>query len=334
MQQDVTGELERNDLVHVFVAALHVLEIADPDIVLQRVFHEPVPGARTGFSVRRDVPLADPDELVKEHDRLDDIGGVWKHGFVVAKAAVAGEAAVGPGRIFSIAPLEVFHKGGGAQNRGAEIFGVAGHFIEADIGVAVFADDVRFDKVFAVLAPAGILFRARVRGRIRNLRPGVVGRGAAVFKFVVDETFKKFERARVAGVGIQALDEALGHRTEVASGVDPFRIGDEFEGSTVKIEAAVEIGQTLAVVLIPQYGPLREKIAGIRVAGAVGHRPREQFVLIIESYSAAGDGWLVHDGNYRKWGLSILRGYGGEENSDSAERCEKPVRQMKPQGHA
>ena len=86
--------------------------------------------------------------------------------------------------------------------------------------------------------------------------PGVVGGCGAVFEFVAEEIFEKRNHARVAGVGIEALDESLEHGAKVSGGVGPLLVGDEFVGGAVNVEAAVEVMQALGVVLVPEDGPL------------------------------------------------------------------------------
>ena len=74
----------------------------------------------------------------------------------------------------------------------------------------------------------------------------------------------------------------------------PFR--HHFVGSAIKIEAAKKIGQPLAIVLVPDNGPLRKKIAGIGVSRAVWHGPREKLPLTVERHRPSGDGGFIHRG--------------------------------------
>ena len=46
MQKDIASKFERDDLVHVVHAALDVLKVADPHVVVHRVFHQPCPCTR------------------------------------------------------------------------------------------------------------------------------------------------------------------------------------------------------------------------------------------------------------------------------------------------
>src|SRR5271163_692151 len=102
-----------------------------------------------------------------------------------------------------ISRLVVLDQRVGAPDRRHQIFGVAGHFIQAQVGVAVFSDDVGLNVILSVLAPAAIIGRAGIGGGIGHAGPGIACGSGAVFKFVVDEVFEKSQRARVTGVGIE-----------------------------------------------------------------------------------------------------------------------------------
>jgi hypothetical protein len=115
---------------------------------------------------------------------------------------------------------------------------------------------------------------------------------------------------RITRVGIEALDEALHHGAQIPCGVDPVGIRGQFVSSAVKIEATVEVGKTLAIELVPDDGPLGQKMRGVGVASIVGHGPGEELVLGVEGNGAAGDGWLVHRGYDRK---RLLRRKSGRE---------------------
>src|ERR1700722_14861667 len=60
MEQNIPRKLERNHLIHVVHAALNVLEIADPDIVLHGIFHKPPPRTFTNLLIGRGVALIKP----------------------------------------------------------------------------------------------------------------------------------------------------------------------------------------------------------------------------------------------------------------------------------
>ena len=75
------------------------------------------------------------------------------------------------------------------------------------------------------------------------------------------------------------------------------RIRFELIRRAVKIETAEEIGQALAIVLIPYDGPLGEKIGGVGIAGAIRHGPREKFAMSVERDGAAGNGGVVDRGS-------------------------------------
>ena len=63
----------------------------------------------------------------------------------------------------------------------------------------------------------------------------------------------------------------------------------QFKCSAIKIEAAEEIGQALAIVLIPDNGPLREKIGGVGISGVVRHGPWKKLVMTVECDGPPGD---------------------------------------------
>ena len=123
-------------------------------------------------------------------------------------------------------------------------------------------------------APAGVALRTGIRRCIRNLRPGIALGSPSVLQLVIHEILQKDERARIAGVRIESLDESLQHRAEIARRVDPVGIGKHFESCAVEVEAAVEIRQSLAIVLIPQDGPLGEEVRRVGITGIVRNGPR------------------------------------------------------------
>src|SRR5260370_15179801 len=155
---------------------------------------------------------------------------------------------------------------------------------------------MRLDEILAVVAPAGVFLRTGIRGRVGNLRPGVVFRSCSILKFVVHESLQEFERVVSARIGVKALDEALHHGAQIAGGVDPVGIGGEFIGGAVKIEATVEVGKALAIELVPDDGPLRKKMGGVGGAGVIGHGPGQELVLVVKGIGAALEGWLVYGG--------------------------------------
>ena len=73
-------------------------------------------------------------------------------------------------------------------------------------------------------------------------------------------------------------------------------IGRQLEGGAVKIETAEEIRQTLAIVLIPNNGPLREKIGGVGISSAIGHRPGKKLAMTVERDRPPGDGRFINGG--------------------------------------
>jgi len=100
----------------------------------------------------------------------------------------------------------------------------------------------------------------------------------------------------IAGVGVEALDETLHHGAQIAGGIHPMPVGGKFKRGAIKIEAAEIVRKALAIVLVPDDGPLREEIGRVGVAGVVGDGPGEELALGVELDGAAGDGGFVHRG--------------------------------------
>src|ERR1039458_2331041 len=72
---------------------------------------------------------------------------------------------------------------------------------------------------------------------------------------------------------------------------------------------AIEVRKALAIVLVPQDRPLREEVVRVRVAGVVGHGPRQQLSLHVQLHRMSRDRRLVGDRGYRK-GFRLLAGGG------------------------
>src|SRR5258707_9829061 len=113
---------------------------------------------------------------------------------------------------------------------------------------------------------------------------------------------------RIAGVGIEPLDKTLHHGAQITGGIGPVRVRRHLIGGAVKIKTAIVVRKTLAMVLIPDDGPLRKKIGGVGVAGAVGHWPRRKLSLRVESDRPASNGGFIDRGSDRKGLLSCNRG--------------------------
>jgi len=64
----------------------------------------------------------------------------------------------------------------------------------------------------------------------------------------------------------------------------------------VNVEAAMEIMQVLAIVLIPEDVPLGKDVRGVGVADVVGHGPGQKLSLGVECDGTGGDGGGIHDG--------------------------------------
>ena len=82
------------------------------------------------------------------------------------------------------------------------------------------------------------------------------------------------------------------------------RVRRQLERRSVEIKAAVEVGKSLTVVLVPQNRPLRKKIRGVGIPGTLRHRPRQQFVAAVQRHRAPGDGRRIHSRDNRERLLS------------------------------
>ena len=76
MQQHVARKLQRNDLIHVPHAGDGVFEVADPDVVSQRIFLKPVPGSGAYARVSLNIALPQAHEFIEQHDGLDHVCGI------------------------------------------------------------------------------------------------------------------------------------------------------------------------------------------------------------------------------------------------------------------
>src|SRR5260370_7228828 len=119
---------------------------------------------------------------------------------------------------------------------------------------------MRLDEILAVVAPAGVFSRTGIRGRVGNLRPGVVFRSCSIFKFVVHEILQEFERVGIARIGGKALDETVYHDAQIAGGVDTVGIRGNYVSGPVKIESTSDIAKALPIKLDPNADPLETKV--------------------------------------------------------------------------
>ena len=110
----------------------------------------------------------------------------------------------------------VLYQGFGASDGRAQVLGVAGHLVEFQIAVAVFANHMRLNVVFAQIAPAAVARRSRIRRCVGNLGPRVALGREPMFQLIIDKRAQESERALVPGVGIEALDKAFHHGAKIA----------------------------------------------------------------------------------------------------------------------
>src|SRR4029077_10869626 len=139
--------------------------------------------------------------------------------------------------------LVILYQGVGAADGRLQVFRIASPLIQAQAGVAVFSDHVRFNVVDSVRTPALVIPRTGIGGGIGHARPRIIRGRGAVFEFVVEEVFKEGQHAGIAGVGIKPFDESLQHGAKVAGGVGPLLVRDEFVGGLIDVEAAVVVVQ-------------------------------------------------------------------------------------------
>src|ERR1700691_375877 len=102
-----------------------------------------------------------------------------------------------------VASFVVLHESVSTVNCGPQVLGIARHLVQAEIAVPILTNNMWLDIVFPELAPAGVTFRAWIRGCVRHLRPGIAFRRESVFQFVVYEALQKCNGPGVPGVGIK-----------------------------------------------------------------------------------------------------------------------------------
>ena len=175
------------------------------------------------------------------------------------------------------------------MNRGVQVLLVAGHLVEAHVGVSVLADHVRLDIVFAVIAPAGIAQRSRIRRGIRHARPNITSGRQTVFHFVVHKVFEAVDGATIGGVGVEMLHETFEHGPQVGGGIRPIAVGDHFVGRGINSETTIKIGQPLALELILENRPLSQEIGRVRICDGIGKGPGQQLPFSVELHRAPGD---------------------------------------------
>ncbi len=77
IQQNVARVFERNDLVHVLHRWPRILEVAHPNVIPQRISLQPLGRAAAHPFVFRPTTLAQPRQLVEEHDSFHRIRRIW-----------------------------------------------------------------------------------------------------------------------------------------------------------------------------------------------------------------------------------------------------------------
>ena len=97
--ENVTRELQRNHAIHVAEARRHVFEVAHPDVVLQRILLQPVPGRGARAPVAGKITLADAQQFVEQRNRTQHIGRIRAHARAL-DATIARHAANWPGRVY------------------------------------------------------------------------------------------------------------------------------------------------------------------------------------------------------------------------------------------
>ena len=188
----------------------------------------------------------------------------------------------------------------GAADGLTQVARVAGHLVQAQIGIPVFAHHVWLHVILAQIAPSRVARRARIRRRVRYLRVGIPLRRQSVLQFVIKEGSQKCQCPRIASIGIQPLHEALHHGAQIPRRVSPVRVRMPFEGGAVKVHAAIEIRQPLAIVLVPHNRPLTQKVRGVGVTRILRHGKGQQLALGVQVHRAARDRVRVDNRDHRK----------------------------------
>src|ERR1700689_2033603 len=98
---------------------------------------------------------------------------MWKHPCAFMDLPIARERGVRAGGICLVGFLVILRQRIGATNRRAQILRVARHFIETQITVSVFADNMRLDVILAMIAPTGVALASRIGRWIPNASPNV-----------------------------------------------------------------------------------------------------------------------------------------------------------------
>ena len=281
MQQNVARKFQRNHIVHVDHGGRNVLEVANPDVILQRIGREPLPRGLAHFGILGEIALLQADQFIEQRYRPKNIGRVGAHALAF-DAAVARVTAHGPGRMEIVSGFVISYEFIGKVNRGVQVLLLSRHFVEPHIGVAIFSNQVRFHVVFAVAAPAGVMLRSRIRRWIRHSRPLVTRGRQPVGHLVVDKLLQVGQRAPVAGVGIQTLDKTFQHCTQIGGGIGPVLVGDQLARGRINRKTAIVVRKTLALKLVLKNRPLRHEMRGVRVADGIREGPRQQFALTVE----------------------------------------------------
>src|SRR5258708_9561987 len=123
-----------------------------------------------------------------------------------------------------ISGFVILDKSIGTVNRGAQVLGIARHLVQAEIAVPILTNNMRLNVVLPQLAPAGVSFRARIRGCIGHLRPGIAFRPESVFQLVVYEALEERKRPGAPGGGIKTIYEALHHGSHIPTPLTPLGV--------------------------------------------------------------------------------------------------------------
>ena len=156
-------------------------------------------------------------------------------------------AAEWPGRTVLVTRFEIFDERSSAADCRPQIFCVAGHFVQAQVRVSIFANNMRFNEALAVLAPTCVRARAGICRRIRHAAPQIILWRKSVLEFVVHKILQKFQRVRIARVRVKPLQKALHHCAQITGRIHPVFIRNHFKRCAIEIEAAIEVGQTLPI---------------------------------------------------------------------------------------
>ena len=179
-------------LILIRSVAVHVLVVAGPLVVHDRIRQNPLPQQVPLCRIGSVSYLSQADQLIEEDDRGDDVGGVRterRPGLEIdAKRQRRG---------LGVAFDHVGGDGPGNSPRRLQILLFSRQLIELDVRRAYAADLVRLARLVGVLAVGGVVLRAG------DVGPGPV-RGRVIVQDAVENQANAGDRPLVAAIGVIA----------------------------------------------------------------------------------------------------------------------------------